>query len=263
MERLLGTRGRLTSGSVIGVVAFFLGLAIGVTMMTAAQGQPMWVWISRFVQNLAAAIAGALITLALIERTLLRRMVSDAKQLSDELIGLLREDGEEAIEAADMLAMAGQFRSGSMRGENLTGAQLAARNLSRADFRDTKLRAANLRDADLRKAQLNRADLSLADLRRANLNGANLVGARLWMAYLHGADLQRAQLNGHELAEAFSLRGAIMPDGTRYDGRFGLAGDVEAAADSGIDVTDPMEMSNWYATCNVADAEVIEEDWEL
>lgn len=262
MERLIGTRGRLSHGSVVGVVAFFLGLAIGVTMMTAAQGQPMWVFVSRFVQNLAAAIAGALITLVLIERTLLRRMVSETKTLSDELIGLLREEGDEAVQAADMLAMAGQFRSGSMRGENLTGAQLAGRNLSRADFRNTRLRAATLHDADLRKAQLNHADLSLADLRRANLSGANLAGARLWMAYLHGADLHKAHINGHELCEAYSLRGTIMPDGTRYDGQYALAGDIEAAAESGIDVTDPMEMSNWYATCSTADAVLAEEDWD-
>lgn len=258
MERLIGTRGRLTSGSVVGVVAFFLGLAIGVTMMTAAQGQPTWLFISRFVQNLVAAIAGALITLALIERTLLRRMVSETKQLSDELIDLLREDGDEAVHAADMLAMAGQFRSGSLRGENLTGAQLAGRNLSRADFRNTRLRAANLRDADLRRAQLDHADLSLADLCRANLSGANLKGAKLWMAYLHGADLHKAQINGHALCEAFSLRGAIMPDGTRYDGQYALAGDLEAAAEAGIDVTDHGELANWYATCSTADALVSE-----
>jgi uncharacterized protein YjbI with pentapeptide repeats len=259
MERLLGTRtraarDRVGSGYTFGIVTFFVGLAIGITFMTVAQGQPTWVWISRFIQNTAAAIAGALLTLVLIERVLLRRVVSGSEMVLSELIDALREDDEAAVEAADLLAVAGHFRSGDLCRENLTGAQLAGRNLSRSSLSGTKLRAANLRDTDLRKANLQAADLSLADLRRADLSGANLIRAKLWMAYLHGADLRRAQISEKALQEAFSLRGALMPDGTRYDGRFGLSGDLEAAAEAGINGDDAL--AHWYTTCAVEDTRI-------
>jgi uncharacterized protein YjbI with pentapeptide repeats len=113
---------------------------------------------------------------------------------------------------------------------NLTGADLRAANLSRANLssaylRGTNLSGVNLRGANLSSAHLRRANLSSAHLRYADLRGADLRNARLEGANLHNANLSRANLyhaalsrtrqwtNG-QLAQAESLVGATLPDGT-------------------------------------------------
>ena len=64
-----------------------------------------------------------------------------------------------------------------------------------------------LTEAYLGRASLRDADLSSADLRDADLRGANLCGA----------NLREAIVTDEQLAQAKSLRGAIMPDGTKHD----------------------------------------------
>jgi uncharacterized protein YjbI with pentapeptide repeats len=78
-------------------------------------------------------------------------------------------------------------------------------------------------------------NLSGAVLREAQLSHANLQGANLSVTNLRGADLSRVNLEGarvseEELAKAHRLRGATLPDGSRYDGRFDLPGDAEFAS---------------------------------
>ena len=96
--------------------------------------------------------------------------------------------------------------------------------LKEANLKDAKLRDIILRRADLREAYLYGADLSYgADLREADLSGAHLDEAKLNGAKLDGADLTGANLKGatgitdKELEKvAKSLKGAIMPDGTKH-----------------------------------------------
>jgi uncharacterized protein YjbI with pentapeptide repeats len=64
------------------------------------------------------------------------------------------------------------------------------------------LSGADLRRVVLIEAHLGVADLSDADLRDADLRGANLEGA---------------EVTDEQLAQAASLKGAIMPDGTKHD----------------------------------------------
>ena len=111
------------------------------------------------------------------------------------------------------------------------------------------LRGANLHGADLSNADLHGANLSEADLIRANLSGSNLRDANLSGAdggyssifaniiidlsgvnrdenYLDGVNLSEADLSGATLYkmtidhvlldEANSLKGAIMPDGSKH-----------------------------------------------
>jgi hypothetical protein len=66
------------------------------------------------------------------------------------------------------------------------------------------LRTADLSFAFLHRADLNQANLILADLGDANLSGANL----------RDADLSDALLSRRQLAQAASLVGATLPDGT-------------------------------------------------
>lgn len=113
----------------------------------------------------------------------------------------------------------------------LTAADLSGADLSACGFEDTYLSGAFLIDADLPATHLKGADLNGATLRGAALNGsdfrgaalygANLVGADLTNANLLGADLTNADLTGaivtgEQLAECQSLKGATMPDGSKY-----------------------------------------------
>jgi hypothetical protein len=91
--------------------------------------------------------------------------------------------------------------------------------------------------ADLEGARLNRVDLH-----RADLSGANLQGAFMTKANLQGA----RNLTEAQLAQASRLRGAILPDGSRYDGRLNLPGDIEDAHILHIDTDDPQAMADFY-----------------
>ncbi len=75
-----------------------------------------------------------------------------------------------------------------------------------------------------------------ADLRRANLTEADLTSA----------DLSSAEVTDEQLSQAERLHKAIMPDGNRYDGRFELPGDIEAARKAGIDTNDAEALARWY-----------------
>jgi len=71
----------------------------------------------------------------------------------------------------------------------------------------------NLTVTDLRDAKLNGANLF-----KAKLNGANLAGAILCGVNLEEADLTDAVVDAkQQLAQAKSLKGATMPDGTKHD----------------------------------------------
>jgi len=114
-----------------------------------------------------------------------------------------------------------------LHGADLHGAKLFAADLHGAKLLFADLRGAHLDEADLSGAHLTSADLSGADLFVANLHEAHLDEADLSGAKLDRADLSEADLSGADLhgakvpdkhlAEAKSLKGATMPDGTRHD----------------------------------------------
>jgi len=125
-------------------------------------------------------------------------------------------------------------------------------DLRHVHFQHSNLEKANLRGADLRMAHLQLSNLSLTDLTGACLSNANLYGADLRRACLNGANLFKTNLQSarnvknKQLAEAKSLWGAILPDGSLYDGRFNLEGDIEFAKAGHIDIHNPREMASFY-----------------
>jgi hypothetical protein len=106
------------------------------------------------------------------------------------------------------------LREANLRGADLSGANLREANLSGADLRGANLSEANVPWADLSRANLYRADLSGARLSEADLRGANLDQANLRGANLYRANLVGAKVTDEQLAQAASLAGATMPDGT-------------------------------------------------
>jgi uncharacterized protein YjbI with pentapeptide repeats len=98
---------------------------------------------------------------------------------------------------------------------NLSGADLGNVILNTADLYGANLSGANLYGANLIQADLSDADLSDAFLRFANLSDADLRGANLRGAYLIQANLSGARgWTNKQLAQALSLLGATLPDGT-------------------------------------------------
>jgi hypothetical protein len=95
---------------------------------------------------------------------------------------------------------------------DLSGSQLAHRNLDgfdlhgvvlqKAYLRGATLRGACLREADLQSAYLMGADLERAELSRARLVAVNLNGANLTACAFEGADMREADCGGAELCGA-------------------------------------------------------------
>ena len=143
------------------------------------------------------------------------------------------------LEAIAELRARGWLEDGSLRGVMLCHAHLEGSDLYKA----------NLREVDLHQAHLEGADLSLADLDQAKLTRASLRGANLSQASLAAADLFKADLTDarnvteKQLAQAKRLCFATMPDGTPYNGRFSLVGDIDLARWGKVNPDDPAAMA--------------------
>ena len=135
---------------------------------------------------------------------------------------LTRLDGDRKARVVQFLKEADLISKGelvvSLYGADLSGANLSeVPNLSKADLSNAILSRANLSgdfliEADLSNADLSGANLGEAILLRADLRGADLRGADLRGADLRGADLNGANVSLEQLAQAYSLKGATLPD---------------------------------------------------
>lgn len=164
--------------------------------------------------------------------------------------------------AAEELRGNGWLEDGTLQRVRITSANLEGIDLRHADMRWASLHRANLQNAslhgiNLQGSHLPGANLKGARLGKANLQGANLAGAYLQDAFMLGAnliqaDLHKSNLTGarvsdDRLSNAHSLVGAKMPDGTLYDGRFAMEGDIWLARKDGVDTKDAEAMAKWYA----------------
>jgi hypothetical protein len=143
------------------------------------------------------------------------------------------------LDAVAELRARGWLEDGSLRGVMLCHAHLEGSDLYRA----------NLSEVDLHQAHVDGADLGLADLRKTKLTRTSLRGVNLSQADLAGADLFKADLTDsrnltdEQLAQAKRLCFATMPDGTPYNGRFNLPGDIDLARWGKVDPQDPAAMA--------------------
>ncbi|HEY44293.1 MAG TPA: pentapeptide repeat-containing protein [Anaerolineae bacterium] len=146
------------------------------------------------------------------------------------------------IQAIKDLRSYGWLEDGTLEGINLRHAHLQGTDLFRANFQKADLRMAHLQLTNLTKANLEGALLSSADLYGADLNHANLKNTSLFKANL----LAARNLKTEQLAQVRNLWGAIMPDGSLYDGRFNLPADLAFARGAHIDIDDPRAMAEFY-----------------
>jgi uncharacterized protein YjbI with pentapeptide repeats len=125
---------------------------------------------------------------------------------------ILREADLAAAKVAGAFLQGADLREADLRDANLSRAYLVDANLANADLEE-----ANLIRAWLIKADLDRADLDGADLGRAHLSEANLSEVNMNEANLE-ADLSNArEWIDDQLRAAWSLEGATMPNGQKYE----------------------------------------------
>jgi uncharacterized protein YjbI with pentapeptide repeats len=151
--------------------------------------------------------------------------ILDRTNLSEANLGMAHLD-RALLERANLSKA--QLGTAHLTKANLSAAILTEANLSYFIRKDriTYLLGANLSGANLRGANMSGANLRNANLSGADLSGANLVKSS-WLsipvdADLHDVDLSRANLNeakisNEQIASVKSLKGAIMPDGTKHD----------------------------------------------
>ena len=149
------------------------------------------------------------------------------------LVGFTNPPGERdqnGIESADEIFPDSQLPIIDLFGADLSGADLNEAFLEGIDLFKADLTGANLKFADLNAAQLAFANLEGAnlqgsDLSNANLSFANLKGVDLrgeFEAFLDGANLEFSDLTGanvtnQQIAQADSLEGLKLPDGSLID----------------------------------------------
>ena len=97
---------------------------------------------------------------------------------------------------------------------NLFASNLSEANLLHADLSGAKLCFVNLVNANLETANLERTDLYHSNLINANLHFAKLKDASFKYTNLELVNLNETIITKEQLARAFSLKGATMPDGT-------------------------------------------------
>lgn len=201
--------------------------------------------VEEFYADLSPELVGIALTVLIIDKMYQQHEV---RQERERLIRQLSSlDEHIAVEGLERLRAHGWLEDGVLAGVSLQGANLQAANLQEAYLEAAHLQNADLRRADLLGARLRGVHLQEADLRDANLHLADLTGAILEEATLVGASLDGAKgLHDGQLAEAAALLDATMPDGTRYDGRYRLPGDLLRARQAGYHVDDPTAMARFY-----------------
>jgi uncharacterized protein YjbI with pentapeptide repeats len=160
-----------------------------------------------------------------------------------ELINKLQSlDNKTVLKAVEELRQGGLLSDGSLRGIALCQAVLEGADLKEADLCYVDLHQASLDEANLTNAKLQAAKLNRASLRGADLKDANFTNADLYKVNLRGA----LNLTEAQLSNVNELFGSIMPDGTVYNGRFNLFGDLARAKWAKVNVEDPKSMAEFY-----------------
>jgi hypothetical protein len=181
-----------------------------------------------FYLDIKSVLVGIGITVLIIDNA--NKMLATRKEKERLLLQMGSPDHAFSIEAVRIIRAKNWHKDGTLINADLFNANLSMANLSGAILINARLTIADLKGADLREADLSGTDLEDALLESAVLWDTILTNGNLWGADLSGADLKDALLldvnltnaiiSDSQLAQAISLKGATMPDGTIYDGRF-------------------------------------------
>ena len=151
----------------------------------------------------------------------------DVRREKAQLLRQLRSKDIQLVkEASERIRAQGWLADGTLRGANLRNAALHEVNWPEAKMQNCNLESAILYKANLSGTDFENSKIGSTDLSFANLRGANV------------SDLQ--------LQTASKLAHAIMPDGSRYNGRFHLSGDSQDAQVAGFNVNDKTALCRFY-----------------
>jgi hypothetical protein len=147
-----------------------------------------------------------------------RAQESAVQTYADQLASLLAQSGSHTLQESDELRLLVTARTRML----LNQADTYRKKNVLLFLYDAGLIQGNppivgLRGADLSIINLSYVDLSSANLSSANLQGADLTGTTLEDVNLKGADLSDATVTQEQLDQAYSLKGAIMPNGQKYE----------------------------------------------
>ena len=131
------------------------------------------------------------------------------------------------IEAGDCSASAGpgvdmakcDMTELNYSGTDFSGANLAQAIFSNSNFGDANFTNANLAgvfasETNLLNAKFTNANLTNADMRESNLINADFTGATTTGVDFSGSNMTGAIITEAQLDQAFSIKGAILPDGS-------------------------------------------------
>lgn len=165
--------------------------------------------INAFLANLVPEAVGIFFTVLIIDRL---DSIREEQVIKDQLVRRLQSRyNHTALQAVEELRVLGYLEDGTLRNRNLRG----------SSWEDANMYMANLEGSDLGNAVLERADFVFANLKDVNVTDEQLVKADV-------------------------MRGATMPDGKPYDGRYRLRGDYAYARRKDIDIESAEKMAEWY-----------------
>ena len=223
-------------------VAFLLTIiAIAIWYFSQVTLDELW-------PNIIPELLSISITIFIIDTLYSRRSDDERKQILIKQLG--SKNNAVATEALKELDARGWLSDGTLEGAFLLLANLDGNSLTGADLRRVSLSSASLRNTTWFETDLEGAFLDNADLREASLS-IHAVGPHYAEAYmkgvsLFGSDLRKARVRPEQLAQARSLWGALMPNGSRYDGRYNLQFDIDIYRKSGKDINNRQEMALFY-----------------
>ncbi|GAB4425519.1 MAG: hypothetical protein Kow002_14990 [Anaerolineales bacterium] len=102
----------------------------------------------------------------------------------------------------------------NLSGANLAQANLSMSNLSSVDFSSANLSGVIASESNISEANFSNADLTSADLSESNLIGADFTGAITISVDFSGCNMTDAIITQEQLDQAFSITGAVLPDGS-------------------------------------------------
>lgn len=139
---------------------------------------------------------------------------------------LRSSETKQVLKAVEELRVRGYLMDGSLKNMAFLHSHLEGADLMEANLEGVDLQQAHMEFTDLTKANLTGAKLVRTTLQEANFSSTILRGADLFKANLKGA----RNLTHRQYMSAKRLIGAIMPDGSVYDGRYNLKGDIDFLA---------------------------------
>ncbi len=219
-----------------------------------------------FYSNFTTELISIIITVIFIDG--MRTRAAQEREFDSLVLQMGSPDNGFANEAVRILRHRGWLHR--LNGKSFWKADLNGAVLNEAHLRKTNLGYAKLKGANLNQAIMDGAKLHDAELEGAMLLGTSLKGVEIYnstgeLAILNGATLYEADLTGakflsvdtiddadeyaamhYHLHHVSNLRYATMPDGSRYDGRYNLRGDLEDAETDEIDTENSVAMANFY-----------------